>query len=114
MQTQVYIGEMRPSESSKLWSTITKRSDRWCGEVPIVSKPLDAACRPSDRRFHNCWEPVAIRPRTTRKRAGLITGVVNGQGETRTEGDDRTDLPASDDLVHYLIIATESLAFAKG
>jgi hypothetical protein len=62
MQTQVHIGEMRPSESSKLWSTISKRSDRWCGEVPIVGEPLDAARRPRNRRFRNCREPVAIRP----------------------------------------------------
>ena len=112
MQTQVHIGVVRASESSKLWGTISKRSDRWRGEVAIVSEPLHAV-RSGDRRFCNCRERIAIRPRTTRERSGLITDSVNGQGETRTEGDDRTDLPTSDDRVHYLVVATKSLAFAK-
>src|ERR1700737_2835219 len=113
MQTQVHVGVVRPSESSKLWGAISKRSDCGCGEVPIVSEPLDAV-RSRDRRFHNCRERIAIRPRTTRERSGLITGVVNGQGETRAEGDDGPDFPASDDRVHYLVVAPKSLPFAKG
>src|ERR1700730_5572737 len=103
---------MRPSESSQLWSTITKRSDRRRGEVPVVGEPLDAV-RSRDRRFRNCRERTAVSPGTTREGSGLISGVVNRQGETGAEGDDRTDFPTSDDSVHYLVVATESLAFAK-
>lgn len=78
MQTQVHVGVVRASESSKLRGAISKRSDSRCGEVPVVGEPLDAAGRSRDRRFRNCRERIAIRPRTTRERPGLITNSANG------------------------------------
>src|ERR1700692_3496248 len=114
MQTQVHVGVMWPSQSSELWCTISESPDRRCGEVSIVGEPLEATCRSRDGRFsRNCREPIAVRPRTARERPGLITNSGNGQWEARSEGDDRTDRPASNDLVHYLVVAIKFLSLSK-
>src|SRR5258708_18245199 len=46
MHTQVYVGVMWPSQTSKLWGAVSKRSNCRIGEIIIVSKPLEATHPP--------------------------------------------------------------------
>src|ERR1700738_1492081 len=39
MQTQVYVGVMRPSQPAELWRARAKCSERRVGEVIVIGKP---------------------------------------------------------------------------
>ena len=55
MQTQVHVGETRPTQPSELRGAIAEGSDGWIGEVAIIGEPLEAAGSREeglvDRRF---------------------------------------------------------------
>src|SRR5208283_1506312 len=96
MQTQVYVGVMRPTELSELWGAIAEGANGWVGEVAIIGEPLVTT---------NSWEEglvdwsfsgnrrdgIAIRSRTARIRPGLISGSVNRQRPAGTHDEDWAD-----------------------
>src|SRR5580658_7846013 len=117
MQTQVYVGEMRPSYPCELWSAVSKRPHCWVGEVTIVSEPLEAThSRGGDGCFSgNHREAIAIGTRTTRKRPGLVSGSVNGLGEARVEGENWANRPASGSFIeHFVHVIAQGFAAADG
>src|ERR1700675_1932491 len=90
MQTQVHIGVMRSSQTSELWGAVAKRPGGWVGEIAVVGEPL-VTTDPWERGLinvsfpRNRWEATAIRSRTARERAGLISGIVNRHREAGAE-----------------------------
>ena len=120
MQTQVYVGVTRPTQLSELWRAIAEGPDGWVGEVAIIGEPLEAACSweegPVDRRLSgDARDGIAIRTRTSTERTGHISGSVNRQRPPGADGDDRANLPASNNGIHDLVgVLRQQFAAANG
>src|SRR5258707_4346381 len=105
MQTQVYVGVMRPPQPSELWGAVSKRPYCWIGEITTVGEPLEAThSRGADWcGSRNFRKGTAIGARTARIRPGRVRCPVNGHRPAGAERENRANRPTSDHCIYDLV-----------